>query len=506
MTRPTAKRNQVSTSSLLTWWHGFDESAPKFELRPALLAIKMMTPNQSYSTKLPTPNQLPEQGLTAQQFKSWHIQLNIFLQQFPRNIVFLPAPPAAAAPNRLQEGIYHTWRPSSQHGIYGRIDQLHDSDKATEHLTAAKEEGGKRNAFVNNAWTNDAVKATILADLDRMTLAQRNRDLGLMLAHISTCCYYTEVDDITERSTSLAWIWTYLQKHYNIAPKGANFLRIASVSFSSGDNHYAFYKKFRSAFLDNLRKTGAKNDARWSDERLTADEQLSPSFEDSIVLWALEKIDPRLPEKVRRDYEHYLTDDCYLSDLHPRIFQSIPTMLEDLDQAAHVASLSVGSNQASGMDTFLQVEHDDYHLQAFNYRGGRGRGSQYPFNARGAPPFRRGYGQPFRRGGGGRGFHGGAQGRGGSAADKSLYALLCSVCKSPGHKPFQCPSLASISAEDKQEVLQSFLASMTLQETTQSEDIGQDNGFSSGMDINQAVGQGEAMYYQPQGQGQEPPS
>ena len=297
MTRPTAKRNQVSTSSLFTWWHGFDESAPKFELRPALLAIKMMTPNQSYSTKLPTPNQLPEQGLTAQQFKSWHIQLNIFLQQFPRNIVFLPAPPAAAAPNRLQEGIYHTWRPSSQHGIYGRIDQLHDSDKATEHLTAAKEEGGKRNAFVNNAWTNDAVKATILADLDRMTLAQRNRDLGLMLAHISTCCYYTEVDDITERSTSLAWIWTYLQKHYNIAPKGANFLRIASVSFSSGDNHYAFYKKFRSAFLDNLRKTGAKNDARWSDERLTADEQLSPSFEDKAVREDRKRASPHHTER-----------------------------------------------------------------------------------------------------------------------------------------------------------------------------------------------------------------
>ena len=47
---------------------------------------------------------------------------------------------------------------------------------------------------------------------------------------------------------------------------------------------------------------------------------------------------------------------------------------------------------------------------------------------------------------------------------------------------------------------------MTLQETTQSENIGQDDGFSSGMDINQAIGQGEAMYYQPQGQGQEPPS
>ena len=107
-------------------------------------------------------------------------------------------------------------------------------------------------------WTDEAGKARVLEELDEQTLVDRNRDLGLLLAHITTCCYYTESDDITERSTSLAWIWTYLERHYNIAPKGANFLRIASLIYTSGEVHYSFYKKFRAAFIDNLRRKGVE--------------------------------------------------------------------------------------------------------------------------------------------------------------------------------------------------------------------------------------------------------
>ena len=91
---------------------------------------KMMSATHSFSTKLPPPNQLPEQGLTAVQFKPWKNQMVVFLQQNPQNIVFLPAPPRLAGQNPMKEGIYQNWRPSAQHGIYGRIGELHESDKA----------------------------------------------------------------------------------------------------------------------------------------------------------------------------------------------------------------------------------------------------------------------------------------------------------------------------------------------------------------------------------------
>ena len=50
-------------------------------------------------------------------------------------------------------------------------------------------------------------------------------------------------------------------------------------------------------------------------------------------LWALERIDPRLPEKVRKVYGHRLVGDKCPMTLQPTIFQNIPSMLQELDEA-----------------------------------------------------------------------------------------------------------------------------------------------------------------------------
>ena len=67
-------------------------------------------------------------------------------------------------------------------------------------------------------------------------------------------------------------------------------------------------------------------------QALTEDEKLSPSFENAIVLWSLEKIDPRLPAKVKKNYGHQMTGNTTLKDIQPIIFQNIPVMLEELEQ------------------------------------------------------------------------------------------------------------------------------------------------------------------------------
>ena len=418
-----------------------------------------MTPTHSYATKLQPPTPLPEQNFTAVQFKPWKNLMLTFLQQFPQNVVFLPAPPRQVAPNRLKEGIYDTWRPSANWGIYGRIETLHNLDKATLTSPQARVLGVARGAFneVTNAWNQTAAdlekRRVIMEELDEQTLIDRNRDLSLLLAHISNCCYYTEADDVSERSTSLTWIWDYLQKHYNIAPKGANFLKIASLVYTSDMQPYTFYKQFRAAFLDNLRKAGAKDDARWSDARLDKDERLSPSFEDAIILWALEKIDPRLPAMVKKEYEHQLSQDSFLSDLHPRIFQSVPSMLEDLEKPAAGASISAAPPQQyhpfDYMDPYQMQGQYDADLHAFNARGGRGwsgrggRGSRPPFRAPSAP-------RP-RGGGSGRVWH----------------DIYCAKCKGE-HKPVSVytshmtAECASLPLEDKKEAVRRILASMTV--------------------------------------------
>ena len=84
-------------------------------------------------------------------------------------------------------------------------------------------------------------------------------------------------------------------------------------------------------FVDNLRKQGDRIKYK-NDLPLTEDEKLTPSFENAIVLWSLEKIDPRLPAKVKKEYGHQMTGDMTLRDLQPVIFENIKDLIDDLDQ------------------------------------------------------------------------------------------------------------------------------------------------------------------------------
>ena len=163
--------------------------------------------------------------------------------------------------------------------------------------------------------------------------------MSKMLQHIVTFVHYTEADDIDQHSTSVEWIFNYLQNHYNIQAKGSNFLKITDHTFKVGTLPQVFYKQFRTDFVNNLRKEGELMTHKGG-QALAEDEILSPSFEDAIVLWALEKIDARLPKKVRKDYEHRLTGNTYLIDLQVTIFQSIPSMLEDLNRQADLNALT----------------------------------------------------------------------------------------------------------------------------------------------------------------------
>ena len=431
----------------------------------------MMEPTSySNSTKLQPPSKLPEE-VTALQFKPRRSLMETFLQQYRQNIVFFPAPPRAVALNRMKEGIYSQWRDSATYGIYGRIEKLHDSDKTTEKSRRAIEMGIESGAYVRpqlaangatlpntGVWRDQVEKQRILDDLDDEKLFERNRDLSVVLAHITNACSVNEADDLTHRSVSLDWIWDYLLKHYNIAPKGANFLRIASISYSSEEKPYSFYKRLRAAFIDNLRKAGAKDDSRWSNAVLGADERLSPSFEDTIILIALKEIDPRLPAKVRRDYEHQLNQDNYLSDIHPQIFQAVPIMLQDLDGAAQAASLQASLAAAFPLPLHPHQPadgHQGFDLQAFNSRGGGGRGGRRSYGT--APSSQRGGG-------------GGNSGRGGGQGGRIWYPIYCSKCKGEGKPPSvfsthwtsECKSLSSLSLEDKKDLVQGILASMTL--------------------------------------------
>lgn len=350
--------------------------------------------------KLNQPKELPATGLTTVQFKPWKNHVITFLMQDPDNQEFLPG------------GMYEDWLAASD-----------NPDKTGERisLVQVKEEDLKMNEslltpFLGDVSLHDAKTKQEHRDLlaeakekqKKKLKTARNNQLARMIQHIASFVHYTEQDDIVQNSTSVRWIWTYLEDHYNIAPKGANFLRITKHHYKSGVLPATFYKEFRASFLDNLRKKDEPVGIRKPGAKLKEDEALSPSFEDAIVLWTLEKIDPRLPMKVSKEYEHRLGQGTYLSDLHSSIFQAIPSMLEDLDQASGRA---IRAQPDVNMEAFNPTVFPDGKRRRGGGGGARGRGAPRGRAPRGAA---------------------GGRARGTGAAGRAWTEKFCKFCQLAG--------------------------------------------------------------------------
>ena len=277
----------------------------------------------SHILPLKAPNPLPATGVDIVTFKVWRNTLVSHIQQDKNHYHF------------MEEGKYSSWRAAE----FGRrIEHLHEQDPDKLVLDAKERISQQQYELeINNL------------------LTVRNAQLSKFITHIATLCHYTENDDITNSSTSLNWIFEYLKKHYGLETKGANFMNISQHVFQNGTPHQTFYKQYRASFVDNLRKRGDVVKYK-NDFVLTEDEKLSPSFENAIILWTLEKIDPRLPDKVKKNYGHQMTGNVTLKDIQPVVFENISAMLEELDQAQVTKSFSA------------QTLSDQTELNAFQHR------------------------------------------------------------------------------------------------------------------------------------------
>lgn len=388
--------------------------------------------------KLASPKELPAAGVTSAQFKPWKNHLVAFLSQNPDNALF------------FENGVYSIWQPGSNTRLTELLGKDLTSFPTAAQVKAKACEGALPDHVPTQKELDDAKE---ILKMDR--LLQRNNQLAMFLQQISSFCYYTEQDDVVHRSDSVDWIWRYLLSHYNIEAKGANFLRVVDHRFKPGDNPSTFFKQFRASFVDNLRKKGSAGDPRDPTDILKEDEKLSPSFEDAIFIWCLEKIDPRLPNKVRKEYEGRLHGNCFLWNLQAMILQAIPAMLAELDSHEKLAQFSAMA--ASQVSTLADYTLDPT-LAASNagFRGGpaRGRGA-----ARG-------------RGRGG--------GRGGANAYRpwtTKYCIICHKAEKPSqvytsHNTAECNAL---SVDDRNGLL-AALQALDLDDEPGAEDLGDGEG------------------------------
>lgn len=294
--------------------------------------------------KLRAPEQLPPHGLTLQQFKPWKNHLKNYLRQDVDNVAFFPGK------------IYATWR--AQEAAEDRIAQLHERDPDAARL---RERPNQQ-------------QAQLQRDLDDL-LERRNAQLAKFLSLITMLCHYTEQDQIDQRATSLDWIFQFLEQKYNLSNKGANFLKIANITYTAGTPHDAFYKQLRSAISDSLLKEGDRLPHR-DNALLDEDEPFSPTLENVVVLWALQLIDIRLPNHVHKVFGHQLKDNTRLIDLQHQIFDQIPELLQDIEVAE--------SNRASALGAATPEDAEPSLNAVYTRRGSfpRSRGRR-PFRGRG---------------------------------------------------------------------------------------------------------------------------
>ena len=319
------------------------------------------------SLKLKAPEALPSSGVSTIQFKAWKNQLFAYLEQDTHTYLF------------LQDGIYVNWLPkqSNPRRIIALLPTDPDVVKLRAKLTKAN---NARAAAARQADPNNRAHFNQLLDYDQADydqdqadlLLKRNAQLTKFIALIAVLCHYTKHDDITNRSTSVTWILNHLEKHYNIEKKGAHFMKISEVLFKPGTPYMSYYDEFRSAVQDNLRKQGETiihND----NEVLGEDEKISSSFESVIVLWALEKINPRLPALVYKRFGHLMVNNTTLMDIHPLVFQQIDEMLETSDQT-----------EANKINIQNQVETEDMaqinYIQNTRQQGRQQRFPRKPYN------------------------------------------------------------------------------------------------------------------------------
>ena len=185
--------------------------------------------------------------------------------------------------------------------------------------------------FLEATWSKKSVANYGLAAKTEGTVtkspAQRAIILERMLGLVAQFVPSLLRSEIIKKSTSLAWIWARLRKHYSFTASEVNFLKLSDIKRENGERYETFYQRIIAHLEDNL--LTVSSGLTFDGVKPTVDEELSPTAERlGVYLW-LTKIDERLPAFVGRIYAHDLQTKS-LKDIQPQLAASMDSLLTDL--------------------------------------------------------------------------------------------------------------------------------------------------------------------------------
>ena len=189
----------------------------------------------------------------------------------------------------------------------------------------------------------------------RKTKEQKVIQLNMMLGQIANFATVISRNQIVKNSTSLGDIWAKIREHYGFHITGSRFLDLANIRLEMNERSEDLYQRLLTFFDDNLLTTDSA--LTHHSVQITANEEVTPSLENVIVLLWLERIHIGLPGMIKQRYGAELRNKT-LASIKPEISQALPSLLDELK----------GSEESRIMRTQTQYGHSNNRGNSSSFR------------------------------------------------------------------------------------------------------------------------------------------
>ena len=171
----------------------------------------------------------------------------------------------------------------------------------------------------------------------RKTAVQKGIQLDRMIGYIAQYSPSLLYNDITNRSTSLDWIWKRIRKYYSFHPSEVNFLKLDNIKRETNERYETLFQRIIAHLEDNLLTTDS--DITYEGEPVDENEELTPTCERlAVYLWLI-LIDKRLPTYIMRVYSHDL-QTMSLKDLQPQICDAMDSLLAEINNQEDIQTIN----------------------------------------------------------------------------------------------------------------------------------------------------------------------
>ena len=152
-----------------------------------------------------------------------------------------------------------------------------------------------------------------------------------MFGQIANYCRVISRNTIVKNSTSMSSIWQAIRLHFGFQSTGAHFLDFNNITLAPAERPEDLYQRLMSFIEDNLLL--ANGNISHHGEVPGADEEMSPTLENLVVLTWLRLVHPDLPSLVKQRYGNELRSKS-LASLKPEISQALDFLLEEINNNA----------------------------------------------------------------------------------------------------------------------------------------------------------------------------